>query len=312
MLAQLEAMHPDDLRLIFRHFPLLSLHDKASLAGEAAEAAGAQGAFWDMHDVLFERFTEWVSLTPDGFISWLENVSMELGLDTDRFMGDLEGRRYADDMVAAFERNVASGLPGTPMVYLNGNLYRLPLTLLNMEASIRLEGLLERQYGEYPAFTINLQKEYLARLQLRQGEVVIQLLPGSAPLAVNSFIFLAHEGWYDGNPFHLVQTNRIVETGDPSGTGLGDPGYHFVTEIDAALTFDQVGMVALVSAGPDTNGSQFMINLQPIPELNGERTIFGRVIQGLDLLQNLEQRDPLLDLLTEPEEIILSVTIEEQ
>ncbi|NIS79188.1 MAG: thioredoxin domain-containing protein [Anaerolineales bacterium] len=312
MLAQLEALHPEDVRIILRHFPLLTIHDKASLAAEAAEAAGAQGSFWQMHDHLFERHADWVDLTPEEFMIWLKDAAVELNLDLAKFSQDLETRRYQETMRTAFEQTAAAGIPGTPFVYLNGDWYRLPLSLINLEASTRLLLLANRQYQTYPGFNLDLQSRYLARLQLSNGEMLIELLPASAPLAVNNFVFLATEGWFDGIPFHRVVRDVIVESGDPSGTGLGDPGYHFENEIDPSLSFDEPGMVGLVSYGSSTNGSQFFINLQPLPDWNGTRTIFGKVVEGLELLEQLDERDPLEDLLSPAEMQILSVTIEVQ
>ncbi|KPK89924.1 MAG: hypothetical protein AMJ88_16890 [Anaerolineae bacterium SM23_ 63] len=158
--------------------------------------------------------------------------------------------------------------------------------------------------------TFEEKTKYFARIELDIGEIILQLYPDQAPLAVNSFIFLAKEGWFDGNLFHRVVPEGFVESGDPTGTGFGEPGYHFADEITEALSFDEPGMVALSSSGPDTNGSQFFITLAPLPELNNSRTIFGRVIEGLDLLKSLRARQPLEDLLIPPEVVILSVTIE--
>ena len=310
MLAQLEERYPEDLRVIFRHFPLLQIHDKASLAGQAAEAAGAQGSFWAMHDQLFARFIEWVSLSPDDFQEWLINVSSDLGLDGQQFRNDLENRRYLQTMQDAFLGSIASGIPGTPYIFFNGLLFRLEPNLTNLEASIRLELLAEQQHRTYPPMSLEDGMLYSAYLHMQSGDVVIQLYPDFAPLAVNSFVFLAHAGWFDGNLFHRVIPGILVESGDPSATGFGGPGYNFETEIDDALTFDEAGMVALTSSGPGTNGSQFFITLTPLPEFNNSRTIFGRVIQGLDLLQGLNERQPIDDLLTPPEALIISVTIE--
>jgi cyclophilin family peptidyl-prolyl cis-trans isomerase len=104
----------------------------------------------------------------------------------------------------------------------------------------------------------------------------------------------------------------VIHGGDPSGTGLGTPGYFIPAEIDPSLSFDQPGMVAMVSSGPGTNGSQFLINLATTSELSGANTIFGRVIEGMEILQGLGRRDPLIDLLSEPEIIIHDVEIEVQ
>jgi len=102
----------------------------------------------------------------------------------------------------------------------------------------------------------------------------------------------------------------LVETGDPSGTGYGNPGYFLKDEIDPDLAFNQAGMVAMSSNGPDTNGSQFFISLTPLPALNGSRTIIGRVVEGFDLLQALTPRDPSSNLITHSSDKIQTITIE--
>jgi cyclophilin family peptidyl-prolyl cis-trans isomerase/protein-disulfide isomerase len=312
VLSQLEEWHSEDIRTVFRHFPLISLHDKASLAGQAAEAAGAQGSFWAMHDLLFERYNDWTGLSPEQFKEWLITAAEELKIDIYRFQDDIESGHYALDMEEAFNVGLASGIPGTPLLFINGILYQVKPNLNNLEAYVRLELLTGKQYDSYPPMTIkeNEDAQYIARIELEIGEIVIQLYPEHAPLAVNSFIFLAREGWFDGNIFHRVVSDSFVESGDPTGTGFGEPGYHFADEITEVLSFDAPGMVALSSSGPDTNGSQFFISLAPLPELNNSRTIFGRLIEGLDLLKSLQARQPLEDLLIPPETVIISVTIE--
>jgi cyclophilin family peptidyl-prolyl cis-trans isomerase len=205
-----------------------------------------------------------------------------------------------------------SGIMAVPVVYLNGDLVQLDLTLNNLEAAVRLEALSASQYESEPPILIDLDASYRATLHLEQGEIVIELYPASAPEAVNNFVFLAREGWFDGSIFHRVLPGSLAETGDPSGTGLGGPGYFFATELDPAREFDQAGVVAMSSAGFGTNGSQFFISLGPLPQFNGTRTIFGQVISGLEILEALPRRDPLFDLLREPGATILSITIEEQ
>ncbi len=310
MLVQLEEWHPEDIRTVYRHFPLLSIHDKASLAGQAAEAAGAQGLFWAMHDLLFGQYREWVELSPEEFKQWLLIAAEELELDVQRFQDDIESRRYASEMEEAFFQGIASGIFATPFLFLNGSLYQVEPSLANLEAFIRLELLTEAQYQQYPPMTLEDEVQYIAHIELDIGEVIVQLYPDYAPLAVNSFIFLAQDGWFDGNPFHRIVPDSFVETGDPTGTGLGGPGYYFPDEISEALTFDDPGMVAMSSSGPNTNGSQFFITLGPLPELNNSRTIFGRLIDGLDLFKGLQARNPGKDFLNPPEVVIVSVTIE--
>lgn len=312
VLAQLREMHPDELRVVFRHFPLMPIHDKASIAGQAAEAAGAQGVFWSMHDLLFDRYREWVSLEPAEFTDWLINAAGSLELDTAQFESDLRSGRFSEMMDTAFDEGLRSGVPGTPYVLINGHPFLIEPSLHNLEQVVRLALLGTRQYQEYPPTIVDPDAEYFAHLQLTIGEIVIQLFPQSAPHAVNSFVFLAQEGWFDNNAIFRVEPGRYVESGDPSGLGYGDPGYHFEIEINPLRQFDAPGMVAMSSSGPGTNGSRYFITLAPLPELNGSRTIFGQVVAGLELLQSLHARDPIEDLLIPAEAEVLFVVIEER
>jgi peptidylprolyl isomerase len=214
-------------------------------------------------------------------------------------------------MVEAFQEASAAGIPGVPTVFLNGVPLRLSLTPLTLESAVRLELLALRQYDASPEMAIDPRRGYTAYLELDDGEIVIQLLPDAAPQAVNSFVFLASEGWFDGMTLFPVSPGALVETGDPSGTGFGDAGYHLPDEIDPQWTFDKAGVVALSSAGPGSGGSRFFITLQPLPLLNGSRTIFGRVVEGLELLGGLASRDPALDLLAPGATVVRRVRVEE-
>jgi cyclophilin family peptidyl-prolyl cis-trans isomerase len=129
---------------------------------------------------------------------------------------------------------------------------------------------------------------------------------------VNNFIFLARSGWFNNVTFHRVLPNFVAQTGDPSGTGMGGPGYAFVNEISPDLKYDKAGMVGMANSGPDTNGSQFFITYAPTPQLDGSYTIFGQVIQGMDVAKNLAARDPSQGLDLPPGDKILSVEIEEK
>lgn len=310
-LLELRERHPEAVRLVFRHFPVLAEYDKDSLAGQAAEAAGRQGLFWPMVQLLAIRHAEWSVLPPESFGDWLESQAPEIGVDPLSLREDLTSGRYAGLMLQAFQDATALGVPGVPTILLNGVPLRISPTPLQLEAAVRLELLGARQYSAAPEMTIDRDSGYTATIRMRGGDLVIQLFPQAAPAAVNSFVFLAEEGFFDGTSFFRVDPGTVVEGGDPSETGLGDPGYHLPDEIDPALSFDSAGMVALSSAGPGTNGSRFFINLQPLPSLTGTRTIFGRVIEGLDLLEELDARDPALDLLAPGAAILRSVQIEE-
>ncbi|MGD2157000.1 MAG: peptidylprolyl isomerase [Anaerolineales bacterium] len=160
--------------------------------------------------------------------------------------------------------------------------------------------------------TIDPLKRYIATFETEKGEFVIELFPDVAPIAVNNFVFLANEGWYDGITFHRVMEGFVAQAGDPTGTGFGGPGYAFVNETDPDVTFDAAGLVAMANAGPDSNGSQFFITYGPTEQLNGNYTIFGEVIEGMDVVRSLSPRDPSQGINLPPGDEIIKVTVEER
>ncbi|HMU92774.1 MAG TPA: peptidylprolyl isomerase [Anaerolineales bacterium] len=123
------------------------------------------------------------------------------------------------------------------------------------------------------------------------GEFKIELFADKAPITVNSFVFLTCKGFFNGLTFHRVLEGFMAQGGDPTGSGMGGPGYEFVNEY-SDLTFDKPGILAMANAGPDTNGSQFFITFGPAEWLNGGYTIFGQVVSGMDVVNSLTLRDP--------------------
>ncbi len=313
MLAQIQSEYPQDVRIVYRHFPLISIHDKAALSAQAAEAAGKQNKFWEMHDLLFERQSEWIGLSVEQFQEWLSQQAEGLGLEKDRFIADLNSKAIGDFVKGTWDRGVEIGLPGTPFLLIDGQIWpqSLPLSGENIKAIVELQKLEKRQFTTCPPMTINPSKTYIATLKTEKGDIVVELYPDKAPIAVNNFVFLARNGWYDGVTFHRVLQGYIAQAGDPSGTGYGGPGYAFVNEI-SDLKFDKAGLLAMANAGPDSNGSQFFITFAPAEKLNGGYTIFGRVIAGLENAAKLTPRDPAQSPGQPPGDKILSVTIEEK
>jgi cyclophilin family peptidyl-prolyl cis-trans isomerase len=307
-------MYPEDIRVIYRHFPLLSIHENAALATQASEAAGLQDKFWEMHDLLFARQAEWGNLPVADFQDWLNQRAEELGLDIDRFTSDINSESVKAIPQTAWEAGSGIGMPGTPFLLVNGQIWpaNLPMSAGNISALVELELLKDRQFAECPPMEIDPAKGYIATLHTEQGDIVIELFADKAPLAVNNFIFLAKNGWYDGVTFHRVLPDFVAQGGDPSGTGFGGPGYAFVNEISPDLKFDREGLLAMANSGPDTNGSQFFITYAPAQQLDGGYTIFGEVIAGMDVAKKLAPRDPSTDFSLPPGDKILSVAIEEK
>ena len=128
-------------------------------------------------------------------------------------------------------------------------------------------------------------KEYKMKVKIitAKGDVNINLLPDKSPVTVANFVNLAKKGYYDGLKFHRVIDNFMAQGGDPTGTGMGGPGYRFEDEVNNGLNFSKAGKLAMANAGPGTNGSQFFITTVPTEWLYGNHTIFGEVVSDADL-----------------------------
>jgi cyclophilin family peptidyl-prolyl cis-trans isomerase len=138
------------------------------------------------------------------------------------------------------------------------------------------------QYSAPPAFEIDLAKTYSATLHTNHGDIEVDFDAVNSPMAVNNWVFLAKDGFYDGVIFHRVISGFMIQGGDPTGTGRGGPGYKFRDELEGPGTYSR-GTVAMANSGPNTNGSQFFImhNDNGLPHAY---TIFGKVTDGLDIV----------------------------
>lgn len=167
-------------------------------------------------------------------------------------------------------------------------------------------------YDAAPPMTIDVNKQYVATFKMAGGgEFVAELFDDQAPKTVNNFVFLAREGYYNGTTFHRVIDGFMAQGGDPTGTGMGSPGYQFEDEFSDELTFDQAGLLAMANSGPNTNGSQFFITYAPTPHLNGLHTIFGQIIEGMDVVNGITRRDPQQNPSFEGD-VIETITITEE
>jgi cyclophilin family peptidyl-prolyl cis-trans isomerase/protein-disulfide isomerase len=311
VLSRLQTKYSKDLRIVYRHFPL-SNNDKAALAAQAAEAAGMQGKFWELHDMLLAQQKDWSGLSVDQFQEWIVKRAGELGLDAEKFKTDMNSAELIAFAKDAFERNAAIGMPGVPFVVVNGLPYNAPVDFPNLDTMTALMLLEKRQFSDCPPVTIDPKVQYFAVLHTEKGDITLELFADKAPLAVNSFIFLARNHWFDGVTFHRVIPGFVAQAGDPTGTGIGGPGYAFDNEISPGLTFNGPGILGMANAGPGSNGSQFFITYSSVPRLNGGYTIFGKLVSGMDVLQKLTPRDPSTSMDLPPGDKILSVEIVEK
>ena len=320
LLKRLADAYPNDVQIVYRHFPLPS-HPLSFLAAEATEAAGAQGKFWEMEETIFANQTSFTNQSEADFRKTLDQYAQTIGLDMQQFGDDMDSGKYKDKVQAAQDLAVQLGLGGTPFLLLNGSPWPQTMNYLsyaNLDGVVKyFVELPKKQFNAAPAMQIDKDKQYTATIQTDQGDIVVQLYADKAPLAVNNFVFLAKKGWYDGVTFHRVITDFMAQAGDPTGLGIGGPGYTFPNEI-TGLKFDKEGLLAMANAGPDTNGSQFFITYGPAPNLDAadptkeaKYTIFGEVLSGMDVARQLTPRDPQ----QQPDfsgSLIKAITIEEK
>ncbi len=149
-----------------------------------------------------------------------------------------------------------------------------------------------KRWSSPPEMILEPEKTYQAVLHTDKGDITVDLFADRVPKTVNNFVFLSDAGYYDGVIFHRVIDDFMAQTGDPTGTGRGGPGYSFADEFHKDLKHDKPGVLSMANAGPNTNGSQFFITHIPTPWLDGKHSVFGEVVGGMDVLFSIPARDP--------------------
>ena len=158
-----------------------------------------------------------------------------------------------------------------------------------------------RQWDKPPAMGIDPRKVYRVKIETGKGAIQLELYPQHAPKTVNNFVFLIRQGFYDGVSFHRVIGDFMIQSGDPTGSGRGGPGYRFEDETKGNPLRHETGVISMANAGPNTNGSQFFITHAPQPHLDGHHTVFGKVTAGQEVVNAIRQKDLMIKV--EVEEI---------
>ena len=153
---------------------------------------------------------------------------------------------------------------------------------------------MSQQWDTPPDMQIDPAKNYSVEIETDKGPISIDLFADAAPKTVNNFVFLAREGFYDGVTFHRVIPDFMIQGGDPTGSGMGGPGYRFEDEFDGNPHKHETGSLSMANAGPGTNGSQFFICHGPQPHLDGRHTVFGKVTNGQDIVDAIAQGDAMV------------------
>jgi len=154
-----------------------------------------------------------------------------------------------------------------------------------------------KTYSAPPPMTIDTSKQYTATIETEKGNLVLELFASDVPVTVNNFVFLASEKFYDGTTFHRVIPDFMAQGGDPTGTGTGTPGYSFADEFTEYTHV--TGALSMANSGPNTNGCQFFITYAPQPHLDGKHSVFGQLIEGMDVLEKIEQGDTIIRITIE-------------
>jgi cyclophilin family peptidyl-prolyl cis-trans isomerase len=322
-MEQFRKDNPQDVRFVYRHFPLS--HDKSDITTQAAEAAALQGKFWEMHDILFNPadWQTWAQMTPEDFQKWVTTKAEEAGLDIAQFTTDLTSDAVKKKVEESRTAAQTAGINATPSAFIlmDGKLIfavnvdqndAIGLTRENLDTILSMWKLEKNQFKECPPMAIDLAKQYTATITTTKGDITVDLFAKQAPLTVNSFAFLAQQKWFDNVDFHRVIEGFVAQAGDPTGSGLGGPGYEFGDEISPDLKFEGPGVVGMANSGSGTNGSQFFITLAAQPSLDGKYTVFGKVTSGMDVVNQLTKRDPSAGGTRPQADKILSVTIAEK
>ncbi len=331
-LLEYQAAHADEVRYVYRHFPL-PYHAKAPAAAYAANAAGKQdeALFFEVEHLLYEEQAAWAQLeTDEEFEAWIrEKIQSIDSIDYEQWEKDFNDETMRAELAAAFDEASATGLiEGTPTLFLNMNSFKGGWEAATLDKYLSYFKLQREFYTELPPIVIDAEKDYRAVVETTKGTLTIDLLESDAPAAVNNFVFLASEGWYDGNPFYRVEPGFIAETGDKAGSGLGNPGYYFAGD-ENDLLYGEIGMVGMVNGGEDKNGSKFFLSddltayytgkitalnesskeenrisedqismevEKELAKLSAAYPIFGRVVEGAELIPELTTDDSIVSV----------------
>lgn len=309
MLEQLLKEFPDDLRTVFRHFPLPS-HANSLLATQAVEAAGMQGKLYEMSDQIFANQATWSPMDTAAFESWLTTEAETLGLNKDQFVKDMKSDVVVAKVLEYQKQAMDAGVTYTPFIMVNGRIWE-GIDLPNMRILIQLLREDKNLFPDCPPTVLEPGRKYTATIETEIGNIVMALNTDQVPLSANAFVWLVQQGWYDNTTFFNVMRDdpsqiEIALTGDRTETGYGTAGFSISPEIVSDLNFTQPGTVGFV------NGNQLFISYSALPKLEGRYTVLGNVIEGMDVVQNLAITKIDAEGRFSPGTKIIKVTISEQ
>ena len=200
------------------------------ITGEAAEAAGAQGKFWEMHDVIYQHQGDWSAKSATDMVDVLTGYAKEIGLNVETFQEALTKHTYEAKVRQQYDDATAMGLPGTPSLIFNNIHFPMEgLGISDLAFAFFLDFV---KYKDPPPTVIEKGKQYEATIKTEKGDIVLELFADKTPLTVNNFVYLARDGWYDNTIFHRVIPGFMAQAGDRTNTGAGRPGYNCQDELN--------------------------------------------------------------------------------
>lgn len=272
--------YPDTFRVVFRHLPLPSIHPLAFISAMAAEAAGAQGLFWEFGEFLYTQQSVWSGLSESDFSEWVVGQAEMMGMDPEQFELDLLDEEKRAELESQTNEYLSMGMNYIPFVIHNGKIMRSYYTLTQYILVHNLEG-----YDTCPAWVVSPTKTYTAKINTDAGEILVDLDLEGAPLAVNSFVFLARNGWFENVKFYNVVEGFIAQAGDVERYG---PGFTVPIETGSDLSFESGGVLGMLSTGTESITNHFFITLGAAATLDGHYSAFGRVQENsMDILNDI-------------------------
>jgi cyclophilin family peptidyl-prolyl cis-trans isomerase/protein-disulfide isomerase len=311
VLVALQGLYPQDVRVVFRY---VTTGGVSNIAAQAAEAANMQGKFSEMKTILFENQATWYYFSEDEFRTWLDEQATAFGMDVDQFNVDMNSENTLNKI--DYNRSMVDelGITGTPTLYLNNRQYSpyQDRSIFTLATMLNVLGIADRQLGDCPTVDTDFSKDLQAVISTTQGNIVVDLYEDEAPYTVAYFKYLVESGWYD-NTNIFVSTSEYVISGDPSNTLYGGPGFTFYNEISTDQALDEEGLlVSFNRFGTGYNSGLIMLTKGAVTDFSGEVSIFGKVIEGMDVLNAMTDRPYSLDPADPFYDSITNITIVEK
>jgi cyclophilin family peptidyl-prolyl cis-trans isomerase len=290
----------DTVQLVFRHFPLTTIHDKSQITAQALEATSIQNKFWEMHDLLYEKQSDWTTSTVTSVVPILTNYAKGLGLDTGKFETDLTSQAVIDRVARDVKDAESLQLNATPSIFINGQASQPDAFLqTGVAQQLRAYALQRQQVISGTTGTeLNVAKPdqvaesgalYQMTIKTTKGDIQVEIDPKLAPINANSTLFLTQKKYFDNSPVELNDTQLgAVLFGAASRSG--NPGYSCGIETPAANSFSKAGVVALLSSGL-WNTTEMVLTYSPTQQFEAQFTVIGHVTSGLDVVKSLHASD---------------------